>query len=63
VNQAAIVVAHPDGPAHVELVSRDTLAQLWDDWCARCDAFPAAIAAAQQRQDEKRASVLGAFQW
>ena len=63
VNQCAIVVAHPDGPAHVELVSRQFLAVLWDEWRDRCAAFTAATEAARERREENRTSVTDAFRW
>lgn len=63
VHQGAIVVAHPDGPAHVEIVTRQDMTRLWDEWCERCQAFPAAIAAVHERREEKRAAIVDAFQW
>ena len=63
VRQCAIVVAHPDGPARVELVNRQEMAGLWDEWRDRCAAFTAATEAAQERQEEKRTSVTDAFRW
>lgn len=63
VHQGAIVVAHPDGPAHVEVVTRQQMAALWEEWCSRCAAFPGAISSAKERREGKRAAVVNAFSW
>jgi hypothetical protein len=59
VQQAVIIVIHPDGPAQDVIVTRAELAELWSTWCDRCAGFTSSL----ERKAEKRAAVVNAFQW
>lgn len=63
VEQAALVVAHPDGPATELIVSREELAELWPRWCAIRGKFDVDMAQAERQDSEKRLAVTQAFSW
>lgn len=67
VPQALLIVAHPHGPAEEVLLFRDEFGPYWEEWQDRCQRFPAAVAAAQERKAAKVAkmqtNVAAAFQW
>jgi PD-(D/E)XK nuclease superfamily len=59
VNQALLLIAHPDGKAIEIVLSRDDLALLWTEWVELRQSLGDKL---EQRQ-AKRSAVVGAFSW
>jgi hypothetical protein len=59
VNQALLLIAHPDGKAIEIVLSRDDLALLWTEWVQLRQSLGDKL---EQRQ-AKRSAVVGAFNW
>jgi hypothetical protein len=59
VNQALLLIAHPDGKALEVILTRDDLALLWTEWVELRQSLGDKL---EQRQ-AKRSAVVGAFSW
>lgn len=63
VEQAVLIVAHPDGAAQEHVLPAAAFPTLWAEWQRRCKAFPRAIAKGKEAKAQARAETLAAFQW
>lgn len=63
VDQAVLIVAHPDGAAQEYVFPGEAFPPLWAEWQRRCKAFPKAVAKGKEAKAQARIDTTAAFQW
>lgn len=63
VEQLAIAVAHPDGPALLEIIEGDRINNLWLQFIGRRAQFEEILMERRQKEQTQSQAIVTAFQW